>query len=142
MSSKLLEFFTYYINLPLKNNFFQVLSTALRKLTTNDKNQDFLGSKNEKKKFFNFFRKKNSNIISKLSDDFSEDFFEVLHIYVGQKIMILENCLARVLIFSRYASSFLKSSNFELQKSETSQKKSSEVMEVETAVVETSSCGD
>ena len=33
-----------------------------------------------------------SNIISELNDDFSEDFFEVLHIFVGQKIKILENC--------------------------------------------------
>ena len=32
-----------------------------------------------------------SNIISELNDDFSEDFFEVLHIFVGQKIKILEN---------------------------------------------------
>ena len=32
-----------------------------------------------------------SNIISELNDDFSEDFFEVLHISVGQKIEILEN---------------------------------------------------
>ena len=29
-----------------------------------------------------------SNIISKLSDNFSVDLFEVLHIYVGQKITI------------------------------------------------------
>ena len=35
--------------------------------------------------------KKNSNIISELNEDFSEDFFEVLHIFVGQKIKILEN---------------------------------------------------
>ena len=35
--------------------------------------------------------KKTSNIISKFNDDFSEDFFEVLHISVGQKIKILEN---------------------------------------------------
>ena len=31
-----------------------------------------------------------SNIISELNDDFSEVFFEVLHISVGQKIKILE----------------------------------------------------
>ena len=31
-----------------------------------------------------------SNIISELNDDFSEDFFEVLHISVGQKIKISE----------------------------------------------------
>ncbi len=41
--------------------------------------------------FLFFFRKKTSNIISELNDDFSEDFFEVLHIFVGQKIKILEN---------------------------------------------------
>ena len=41
--------------------------------------------------FFNFFSKNTSNIISELNDDFSEDFFEVLHILVGQKIKILEN---------------------------------------------------
>ena len=34
---------------------------------------------------------KTSNIISKFNDDFSEDFFEVLHISVGQKIKILDN---------------------------------------------------
>ena len=34
--------------------------------------------------------KKTSNIISKFNDDFSEDFSEVLHISVGQKIKILE----------------------------------------------------
>ena len=31
-----------------------------------------------------------SNIISELNDNFSEDFFEVLHISVDQKIKILE----------------------------------------------------
>ena len=31
-----------------------------------------------------------SNIISELNDDFSEDFFEVLHVSVGQKMTILE----------------------------------------------------
>jgi hypothetical protein len=36
--------------------------------------------------FLNFYTKKTSNIISK----FNEDFFEVLHISVGQKIEILE----------------------------------------------------
>ena len=41
--------------------------------------------------FFAFFYKNTSNIISELNDDFSEDFFEVLHISVGQKIKILEN---------------------------------------------------
>jgi hypothetical protein len=40
--------------------------------------------------FFQFFIKKTSNIISELNDDFSEDFFEVLHISVGQTIKILE----------------------------------------------------
>ena len=41
--------------------------------------------------FFIFFRKNTPNIISKLNDDFSEDFFDVLHIFLGQKIKILEN---------------------------------------------------
>ena len=41
--------------------------------------------------FFIFFLKKPSNIISELTEDFSEDFFEVLHIFVSQKIKILEN---------------------------------------------------
>ena len=40
--------------------------------------------------FFHFHSKKPSNIISKLNDDFSEGFFEVLHISVGQKMTILE----------------------------------------------------
>ena len=40
--------------------------------------------------FFHFHSKKPSNIISKFNDDFSEDFFEVLHISVGQKMKILE----------------------------------------------------
>ena len=48
--------------------------------------------------FFNFFCKNTPNIISELNDDFSEDFFEVLHISVGQN-----------------AKPLLKSSNFELQ---------------------------
>ena len=60
-----------------------------------------------------FFRKMISNIISKLIDDFSVDFFEVLHISVGQKMMILENGPD---FFRRYAWSFLKLSNFKLQK--------------------------
>ena len=46
-----------------------------------------------KKWFFKFFLEKNSYIISKLNDNFSEDFFEVLHISVGQKIKILDNRL-------------------------------------------------
>ena len=41
--------------------------------------------------FLFFFSKNTPNIISELNDDFSEDFFEVLHIFVGQKIKILEN---------------------------------------------------
>ena len=32
-----------------------------------------------------------SNIISELNVNFSEDFFEVLHVFVGPKIKILEN---------------------------------------------------
>ena len=41
--------------------------------------------------FLQFFIEMTSNIISELNDDFSEDFFEVLHILLGQKIKILEN---------------------------------------------------
>ena len=41
--------------------------------------------------FFSFFSINTPNIISELNDDFSEDFFEVLHIFVGPKIKILEN---------------------------------------------------
>ena len=46
--------------------------------------------------FIHFFKKKKLNIISKLNDDFSEDFFEVLHISVGPKIKILVSsaCIA------------------------------------------------
>ena len=41
--------------------------------------------------FFSFFRTQTSNVISELNDDFSEDFFEVYHFTVSQKLMILEN---------------------------------------------------
>merc|ERR1712051_998146 len=41
--------------------------------------------------FLQFFIEMTSNIISELNDHFSEDFFEVLHISVCQKIKILEN---------------------------------------------------
>ena len=37
-----------------------------------------------------FIIEKTSNNILKFNDDFSENFFEVLHISVGQKIKILE----------------------------------------------------
>ena len=80
MNSKLLEFFTYYLNLPLKNTFFQFLLTALRKLTANDKNQEIFSIEKWKK---------TSNIISKLNDDFSENYFELIHISVDPKIKIL-----------------------------------------------------
>ena len=42
MNSKLLEFFTYYLNLPLKDTFFQFLST------TQKQTKKFLVSKNKK----------------------------------------------------------------------------------------------
>jgi hypothetical protein len=44
------------------------------------KTKKFLVSKNEKKYFYSFFRKKTSNIISKLNDDFSEAYFEVYNL--------------------------------------------------------------
>ena len=48
--------------------------------------------KNEKKLLNHFYSKKNlTYIISKFDADFSENFFEVLHISVGQKVKILEN---------------------------------------------------
>ena len=40
--------------------------------------------------FFHLHSKKTSNIISKFNEDFSENFFEVLHISVSQKMKILE----------------------------------------------------
>ena len=40
--------------------------------------------------FCYFYSKKTSKIISKFNDNFSEDYFEVLHISVGQKMKILE----------------------------------------------------
>jgi len=46
--------------------------------------------KKRKNAFFHFYNQKTSNIISKINDDFSEDFFEVLHVSVGQKMTILE----------------------------------------------------
>ena len=54
----------------------------------NDINQEIFSA--EKRFFFHFYSKKISNIISKNNEDFSENFFEVLHISVGQKIKILE----------------------------------------------------
>ncbi len=54
--------------------------------------QEFLVLKKRESDFFHFFRKNTLNIISELNDDFSKDFFNVLHISVGQKIKILENC--------------------------------------------------
>jgi hypothetical protein len=36
------RFFNYHLNLPLKDIFLQFLSTALRKLTSNDKNLEIL----------------------------------------------------------------------------------------------------
>ena len=47
--------------------------------------------KKEKVFFFQFFINMTSYIITELNDDFPEDFFEVLHILLGQKIKILEN---------------------------------------------------
>ena len=70
-----------------------------------------------KKHFFVLsFRKKTSNVISKLNDDFSEDFFEVLHIYVDPKVKILESHFNFCDFFSKNVWLSLKSSNFELEK--------------------------
>ena len=82
-----LEFF--YVSFQKKILYLD--STLLRKFTSNDMNpRIFSIEKTKKWIFFHFFRKMTSNIISELNDDFSEDFFEVLHISVGQKIKILE----------------------------------------------------
>ena len=80
MNLKLLELFTYYLNLPLNNSFFlQFLSSALRKLTLIVKNQDiFIIKKPKTKLFFHFFRKKTSNVTSKVNADLSDNFFEAL----------------------------------------------------------------
>ena len=86
MNSKLLDNFSYDLIESLVKDFFDFFPTMFRKLTSKTYR------KNEKVFFFfNFFIKITSNIISELNDDFSEDFFEVLHILVGQKIKILEN---------------------------------------------------
>jgi hypothetical protein len=53
-------------------------------LTRNDKNLEILAWKN--KKHF-LFQKKPSNDISKLNENFSDDFIEVLHISVGPEII-------------------------------------------------------
>ena len=61
--SKLLDFFTYYLNLPLKNifsNFFQVL---MRKLTTNDKNLEISSIKTDKNNFFFYFVRKETSLV-------------------------------------------------------------------------------
>ena len=50
--------------------------------------------KKSKNAFFQFLEKKTSNIISKFNDNFSKDFFDLLHISVGKKIF-----LETVLIF-------------------------------------------
>ena len=42
--------------LPLRNIFFQFLSTALRKLSTNDKKQEIVRIKKQKKYVLKFFR--------------------------------------------------------------------------------------
>ena len=69
-----------------------ISSKTFRKLTSNDINpRIFSIEKTKKWFFFIFFSKNTPNIISKLNDNFSEDFFEVLHILLGQKIKILEN---------------------------------------------------
>ena len=66
---------------------------------------------------FHFYSKKTSNIISKFSDNFSEDFFEVFTTHFSRsKNKDFRNSSWFSDIFSKNAKSFLKSSNFELQK--------------------------
>ena len=52
------------------------------------KNLEFFSIKRGKIIFIIIFRKKTSSIILKFTEIFSEDFFEVMHISVGQKMMI------------------------------------------------------
>ena len=79
MISKLLDNFSYNpIEVQVKY-FFEFLPTLFRKLTSNDIRS--FSIEKTKKCFFHF---------SVLNEDFSEDIFEVLHIFVGQKIKILE----------------------------------------------------
>ena len=51
--------------------------------------QEFLVLKKRISDFFPFF-KETWNIISEFNNNFSENFFEILHISVGQKIKILK----------------------------------------------------
>ena len=76
MNSKLLEFFTYDLNLPVKNIFFPISFNSFEK--TDRKWQKPKKNSIKKQKnifFFHFLQKNTSNIISKLSNNFSKDFF-------------------------------------------------------------------
>ena len=84
MNSKLLDNFSYDLIESLVKYFFDFFPTLFRKLTSNDLNPRVFSIKKTKEwLFFQFFIKMTSNIISELNDDFSEDFFVVLHIFVG-----------------------------------------------------------
>ena len=93
MNSKLLNNFSYDLIEALVKYLCTFFPTLFRKLTSNDLNPRIFSIEKTKKCFFffQFFIKITLNIILELNDDFSEDFFEVLHIFVGQKIKILEN---------------------------------------------------
>ena len=93
MNSELLDNFSLDLIEFLVKYFFEFLPTIFRKLTSNDIMSRIFNIEKTIKCFFffHFFRKKTSNIISELNDNFSEDFFEILHIFVGQKIKILGN---------------------------------------------------
>ena len=67
--------------------------------------------KNEKKKKNSFHLK-----YILFQNDFSEDFFEVLHISVGPKMKVLETRPDFLTFSAKTQKLLLKSSNFELQK--------------------------
>ena len=70
--------------------FFDYLPKNFRKLTTINTNQEIFCIEKTKKIFFHLYNQKTSNITTKFNDNFSENFFEVLHISIDQKIKILE----------------------------------------------------
>ena len=93
MNSKLLDNFSYDLIEALVKYFFDLFPTLFRKLTSNDLNPRIFSIEKMKKCFFSIF--------SELNDDFSEDFFEVLHIFV---VSIL-----KILGFRSFEVNFLKS---------------------------------
>ena len=89
MNSKLLHNFSYDPIEDLDRKVvFEFLPRLFRKWTAIDINQEIFGIENIF--FFHFCSNNSKTITSKFNDNFSEDFFEVLHISVGQIMKILE----------------------------------------------------